>query len=307
MLPHFAMTAASMMWASSFIASKAMMDVISPPQLTMLRFWVGTLVVCAVVLIARRSVHSRAIGVRAFVIGFFEPGLITIVVYWGILYTSAIHGVVIFALMPLTTSLLGRVFLGEPITRPVLAGAIIAIAGTVLLVTGTSTDSQASFLGDSIVFSGMLLACIAILVLRRVAQVHAEPMGVTLFQLAGAGFCGFVIVGGIGLFHGDAGAFDAIGLIDVDGWSIVLYLGVLVSAVAFFIYNYALRHMGVGRISLYLVLIAPLGVPLAAIFLGETVTWRDAVAIILVIIGVAWPSLASQSWLTQRWSSRSPN
>ena len=220
MMPHIAMTAAAAMWASSFIASKAMMQVISPPQLTLLRFWVGAVVVCGVVLLARRTFHARAVGVRAFITGFFEPGLITIVVYWGILYTSAIHGVVIFALMPLTTSLLGRMFLGEAITKPVLAGAILAILGTVLLVTGTTADGEASILGDSIVFSGMLLACIAILVLRRIAQVHAEPMAVTLFQLAGAGFCGFVVVGGIGLVRGDLGAFDAITRIGIDGWSI---------------------------------------------------------------------------------------
>jgi drug/metabolite transporter (DMT)-like permease len=85
----------------------------------------------------------------------------------------------------------------------------------------------------------------------------------------------------------------------------MVYLGVLVSALAFFIYNFALGHIGVGRISLYLVLIAPLGVPLAAIFLGETVNLQDGVAIALVIVGVALPSLASQPWLVSLWPGRS--
>ena len=118
------------------------------------------------------------------------------------------------------------------------------------------------------------------------------------------GFCGFVVVGGLAIFNNDAGAFEAYTRIDTNGWLIMLYLGVLVSALAFFIYNYALRHIGVGRISLYLVLIAPLGVPLAAIFLGETVTVQDGIAIALVMLGVALPSLASQYWLTSLWPSR---
>ena len=298
MMPHLAMTVAAALWASSFIASKAMMEVISPPQLTLLRFWVGALVVLVVVVLTRKAFSIRAIGVRAFVTGFFEPGLITIVVYWGLLHTTAVHGVVLFALMPLFTSLLGRAFLGESITKPVLGGAAIAIVGTALLVSGAPAGGEATLFGDGIVFTGMLLACVAILVLRRFAQVHGQPIVVTSFQLAGAGFCGLVVVGGLAVFNNDENAFEAYLQIDTDGWLIMIYLGVLVSALAFFIYNYALRHIGVGHISLYLVLIAPLGVPLAAIFLGETVTPRDAIAIALVILGVAMPSIVSQRWLT---------
>ena len=304
MMPHIAMTIAATLWASSFIASKAMMEVISPPQLALLRFWIGALVVFGVVLLTRKAFNAGAVGFRAFVTGFFEPGLITIVVYWGLLHTTAVHAVVLFALMPLVTSLLGRIFLGEVITRPVLGGAAIALVGTVLLVTAAPHNGDASLFGDTIVFIGMLLACVAILVLRRVAQTHGQPVTVTSFQLAGAGFCGFVVVVGMAFFNHDTGAFDAFTRIDANGWLLMVYLGVFVSALAFFIYNYALRHIGVGHISLYLVLIAPLGVPLAAIFLDETVTLRDGIAIALVMLGVALPFLASQRWLRGLWAPR---
>lgn len=301
MMPHVAMTVAATLWASSFIAGKALLEMIPPPELALLRFTVGAAVVAAAVLCLGRSFEVRAVGLRAFVTGFFEPGLITIVVYWGVLHTSAVHGVVIFALMPLVTSLLGRAFLGEPITRPVLLGAAIAIAGTVLLVSGASGGNEATLFGDAIVLVGMLLACIAMLVLRRVAQSHRLPMAVTCFQLAGAGVSGLVVAVGVAFLAGEGDALATIAQVDASGWLLVLYLGVLVSAVAFFIYNYALRHIGVGRISLYLVLIAPLGVPLAAIFLGETIGGRDAAAIALVVLGVAFPSVASQRRVRELW------
>ena len=216
-------------------------------------------------------------------------------------FASAVHGVVIFALMPLVTSLLGRVFLGEAITRPVLLGAAIAIAGTGLLVSGASGGNEATLFGDAIVLVGMLLACIAMLVLRRVAQSHRLPMAVTCFQLAGAGVSGLVVALGAAFLAGEGDALATIAQVDASGWLLVLYLGVLVSAVAFFIYNYALRHIGVGRISLYLVLIAPLGVPLAAIFLGEMIGGRDAAAIALVVLGVAFPAVASQRRVRELW------
>ncbi|MDA0262003.1 MAG: DMT family transporter, partial [Proteobacteria bacterium] len=168
---------------------------------------------------------------------------------------------------------------------------------TVILVSGTNGDGGATLIGDSIVFLGAFLACVAILVLRRVAQVHGQPMAVTAFQLAGASFSGVVVVGGIAIFNQDPEPFVAITRIDTQGWLIMLYLGVMVSAAAFFIYNYALGHIEVGRISLYLVLIAPLGVPLAAIFLGETITLRDGFAIVLVMFGVALPYFVSHRWM----------
>ena len=300
-MPHLAMTVAATLWASSFIAGKALLETIPPSELAALRFTVGAAVVAAAVLWLGRGFEARAVGLRAFVTGFFEPGLITIVVYWGVLHTSAVHGVVIFALMPLVTSLLGRVVLCEAITRPVLLGAAIAIAGTGLLVSGASGGNEATLFGDAIVLCGMLLACVAMLVLRRVAQSHRLPMAVTCFQLAGAGVSGLVVALGAALLTGEGDALATIARVDASGWLLVLYLGVLVSAVAFFIYNYALRHIGVGRISLYLVLIAPLGVPLAAIFLGETIGGRDAAAIGLVVLGVAFPSVASQRRVRELW------
>ena len=267
----------------------------------MLRFSIGAAAIAVLVLCLGRGFKAHAVGLRAFVTGFFEPGLITIVVYWGILHTSAIHGVVIFALMPLVTSLLGRVFSAKRSPLRCCSARSSRSRGTALLVSGASGGNEATLFGDTIVLVGMLLACVAMLVLRRVAQVHHLPMAVTCFQLAGAGVSGLAVALGSAFLATDEDAFAVIARIDAAGWLLVLYLGVLVSAVAFLIYNYALRHIEVGRISLYLVLIAPLGVPLAAVLLGETISGRDAMAIVLVVLGVALPSLASQRRVRELW------
>jgi drug/metabolite transporter (DMT)-like permease len=46
-------------------------------------------------------------------------------------------------------------------------------------------------------------------------------------------------------------------------------------------------------VSLYIVLITPLGVPLAAFALGEAVGWIEAAAVALVVAGVALPAFPS--------------
>ena len=59
------------------------------------------------------------------------------------------------------------------------------------------------------------------------------------------------------------------------------------------LYNYSLRTLPVGHISLFVTLTSPLGVLLAVFILGETVTALDIVAIVLVLLGVALPSLGA--------------
>ena len=65
--------------------------------------------------------------------------------------------------------------------------------------------------------------------------------------------------------------------------------------------NYALRHLPVGRVSLYSVLTAPIGVPIAWFVLGESVSTQELIAIPLVVFGVALPAISGA--IRSRWST----
>jgi drug/metabolite transporter (DMT)-like permease len=66
---------------------------------------------------------------------------------------------------------------------------------------------------------------------------------------------------------------------------------VIASAAPFFLYNFALRTLSVGRASLFPCLLAPVAAPLAAAYLGTPVSLRDLVAIAVVVLGVLLPAL----------------
>ena len=94
----------------------------------------------------------------------------------------------------------------------------------------------------------------------------------------------------IGAF-GDLPPLAWTGHAGIGVWSWFLYIAVAVSGASFFLQNYALRHLPVGRVTLYSVLSAPIGVPFAWLVLGESISARDMIAIAIVVAGVALPAL----------------
>ena len=284
-LAMLAMFAAMTLWSSSMVGLKAIVDAATIGEIVFLRLAIAAVALWVAVALTRQRFRLREIALRPLLMGTIEPGAISLLMVAGIAHASAISAALIFGLMPVIQPLTGRLILREPVQPSVVAGAMIAVAGTVLFVTGHAGGSP-SLVGEGLIAAGMLLACLNQLVARRVAQVHGKPMVVSALQLSAA-----AAVGGIFLMAIDRpeSAFFGIG---VEAGATIVYLGLLASAAPFFLYNFALRTLSVGRASLFPPLMAPLAVPFAAAYLGTPVSLRDLAAIAVVVIGVLLPALA---------------
>jgi len=152
------------------------MVVVPIAEVVSVRFGLGALILWAVVLATRSQLGFVRVGWRAFATGLFEPSLISVMLFWGLLWKTAVHATVIFSLMPLVASLFGRIFLAERIAAPVIAGSVITIAGTVFLVAETSADSEASLFGNIVVMFAVVLMTGRQIVLSRVALDFGQPL-----------------------------------------------------------------------------------------------------------------------------------
>ena len=273
------------MWSSSSTAIKFILPVIPVFEAAGFRFVIAAAVLWLVVLATRQSRYLRVVGWKPFFAGIIDPGIIAMMAYVGLTMTTAVHGVVIFSTMPLLASLTGRVFLKEPLTVPVFGGALLGLGGTVLLISATASNAAASLAGDALLVGAVVLVCFAQVILRRAARDVGHPLPMTAMMISGAAAVGLVA---LGLFS-SAPPLTWTATASTDIWLVFLYTATVISAVAFFLYNYSLRHLQMGRVSLYSVLQAPLGVSLAAVLLGETVSNREFAGIALVVVGVALP------------------
>ena len=292
-LPHMAIILAVSLWSSSATAIKFILPVIPVFEAVAYRFVIAAALLWLVVVAARQLRYLKAVGWQPYLAGMIDPGIIAIMAYTGLTMTTAVHAVVIFSTMPLLASVIGRVFLKEPMTWPVIGGAALGLGGTVLLLSASGSASNASLTGDALLIGAVVLVCFAQLILRRVARDRGRPIVITALMITGAGTIGLIALGVFGAF----GVFETAPPLawaehaSTDIWLVFAYSATVVSAAAFFLYNFALRHLHMGRVSLYSVLQAPLGVSLASSILGETVSEREMLGIVLVIIGVALPAL----------------
>ncbi len=286
------------LWSSSLIGSKSLVDTVTVSEIVLVRFGIGAAVLWAVILLSGQRFRLRDVGLRPVLMGFIEPGLVTLLIVTGLTLTSAMTAALIFSLMPIIQPFTGRLILGEPVRPAVVIGAAIAIAGTAVFIAGQDAGTH-SLLGDALVAAGMLCSCANQLLARRVAQRRGRPMAVSALQLtaaAGVGMCALLTIDRPDSVLGGG-----------DRQNVVLtlvYLGVFASAVPFFLYNFSLRSLPVGRISLFVCLLAPLATPMSAVHLGTSIRLFDIAAMMIVVVGILLPAILESRFLPALLAAR---
>src|SRR5215510_665942 len=150
-LPSIAMLVAAFLWSSATPGSKFALTEIAVAEFVFIRLSLAAVALWLIVLATRSSARLRTVGWRPLVMGLLEPGLVTFLVSLGLTMTSPVSGSVFWGLTPLIVPLLGRVVLGERIEVVVMVAAVIAFAGTLLLVWGQRQHGGGSLLGDAFV------------------------------------------------------------------------------------------------------------------------------------------------------------
>jgi drug/metabolite transporter (DMT)-like permease len=158
----------------------------------------------------------------------------------------------------------------------------LAFAGAAAVGVEQAASAGAGATGDLLtLLAGIGLAFYTVLGKRPVAEYSALRLSL-LTNIAGAVLVLPVAVWQI-LALARAGRLVTIG---IEGWGAVIYMGVLASAVCYFVYFWALRSMTPARLGAVSYL-QPIGATLfGLLLLGEPVTRRVAIGGLLVIAGV---------------------
>ena len=195
--------------------------------------------------------------------------------------------------MPLFTPVAARLVLGEKINNLVILGALVAVTGAIILAIANRDAGEGNFTGDFVAICGVLCAVGTALLGRRVAQTQGRPIVTTAWQMTMAlGVAGSVLM----VLEQPA---ETVARLQEGPILLLAYLGMVALAGSFFLMNYALRHLPTGHVALFACLTGPLVLPMAAIFLGETIQLWEVAAIAVVMVGVAIPSLVNGDLLSQ--------
>lgn len=263
-----AATLTIVLWGATPVATKAAVASIDPVLVGILRTVLAGAAAIPVILFlgirppsGRRAMSMLALSAVCGFIGF--PILFSL----GQRFTSAAHGALILATLPLFTGIFAAILDRRPPGRRWWIGCAIAIGGEALLIgssSGFDGDGSGLF-GDAVILASALLAS-----LGYVTGAHLSRSG---YGTWGTTFWGVVVASGVLLpaipLAWDWSAWTGAGVV---GWGAVAYLAIGSTILAYVAWYWALGAGGIARIGLFQFFQPMVGVVLAAVLLSEPVT-----------------------------------
>ena len=164
---------------------------------------------------------------------------------------------------------------------------MLAVCGTALLFFTKQQDGSGTMTGDLLLLCAVGCASVNQLLARVVAKAEQNPVVTTSYQLLTASVVASIFLA-FNLPEGDLYAG-----VDV-GTSLLLLALITTTAGPFFLYNYAMQTMTVGRVSLFAPLSGPIGAIIATAVFDEPVHAFVVVAVLMSLGGALCPTLAAR-------------
>ena len=273
----------TLIWGSTWLVIRDQIGTVPASWSVTYRFALATVAMFGVAWATRAPLKlDRAAMAVAAVVGLCQFfGNFNLVYRAEASITSGLVAVV-FALLVVPNVLLGRVLLGQSVSRPFLAGSAVAMVGVALLfdheLRGAGTDAAAVAGGIAITLAAVLCASVAnvtqgLPAARRTAMV---PL-IAWSMLVGTGL--------------DAGyAWGTVGA-PVFEWrwgyvAGIAYLGLAGSALAFPLYFSVIRTIGPARAAYSSVLVPVIAMALSTAFEGYRWSVQAGCGAVLVLAGL---------------------
>jgi drug/metabolite transporter (DMT)-like permease len=279
---------AAVLFGASVVAVRVAVRDVPPVSLAVLRFGQGSLLLAAaVLLVAPELLRVRWERLRLFaLLGIVLFGLFPLTFNIGLQYTEASRGAVMLATMPIWSALLGRIA-GERLAGRQVAGVLLSVVGIGLAFVepGRAIGGDAmSLVGDGLLLLTGLLGALYGLIAKRILAVD-NPAAVTTYAM----LFGTVLLLPIGVAEG---LVPAVAGLDWQLLGLVVFLGVLGGAAAFFLWTWALSRITPTQVAVYVNLNPIVAALLGIALLGEQRSPVFVLGFAAVVIGVLlvnWP------------------
>lgn len=280
--PYLALVLAMALWGSSFPAFKYVLGHFD----SWFVIWARMVLaggICLLLMPFHGWPRLERADVKGLVLmGFFEPCLYFLLEAEALRQTTSAQAGVIVALLPLIVAVAAGIFLQERITGRVLLGMLLAVGGAawMSLSSSASASSPNPLLGNLLEFAAMVCASGYVVVVKRLSARYSP-----FFLVAVQSWTGFVFFLPLVLWRGSlADVFTT--PTPTLAWATVVYLGAVVSILAFYCNNVGLRHIPANRATVFGNLIPVFAVALGVFVLGEPFEPMQIVACALILAGL---------------------
>lgn len=265
-------------WASTFIASRFMLEFFSPLQVMIMRFTIAYLVLWII-----RPKFTKFCWKDEWI--FLLMGLAGCTAYFitentALTITSTSNVSILVACSPILTALLVHIFVKEEkIKINIIIGFVVAFTGIAFVVFNGAFILKLNPIGDALAFISALSWAIYSLILRKVVNRYDNIILIRKVMFYG-------IITTLPFLLIENKPFDFSALAQPKILISLLFLGILGSGLCYVAWNISVRSLGIIKTNSYIYVIPFVAMLLAAIILHEKITLLGIVGAILIIMGV---------------------
>jgi len=277
---HLAAVTAMLFWGFSFILSKIVFRVYTPLTTIFFRLLISVFFLFIYMFLTGQFEKIKKKDFWLFAGGaLFNPFLYFIGENYGLERVSASLSSIIIATIPVFTPFFAWHFFKERLRKINVLGLIVSFLGLILIIVNRQFRIDASLSGILLLFMAVLAAVIYTLFLKKLSFSYKPVTIITWQNLIGLIFFApfFFIHDFKDILHVNPGVTGVVALFS---------LGILCSSVAFVLFTYSIKNLGITKSNLYTNLV-PVIASIAAFFiLKESFSLPKVIGIGIVICGV---------------------
>jgi drug/metabolite transporter (DMT)-like permease len=279
-LPTLVAVAVVVLWGASPVFTKLATAELDPLLIGLARTVLGGLAALPLAAALRSGPPPRRL-LLPFALSAFGGFIAFPVLFsFGQRLTSAMHGGLILAALPIFTGLYAAAIERRAPSGRWWLGCAVAFAGEIVLIgaRAAAAGGAGSLAGDLLVLAAALFASLGYVAGARLAQAGYASLGATLWGIMAASL---VVAPGLAVVSG--GALPAASWV---AWAALGYLALVVSILGYVGWYWSLGRGGIARMGTIQFLQPLSGLALAFLLLGERPTATLAIATVLILAGV---------------------
>lgn len=277
---HLAAFITILIWGTTFISTKVLLDTFTPIEILFIRFFIGYL---ALWLVLPRKLKLDDRRQEWY---FLFAGLCGVTLYYlfeniALTFTLASNVGVIISIAPFFTSIFGCLFLhGERPGARFFAGFALAMAGICLISFGSEASLSINPLGDLLAVGAAIIWAVYSTLTKKISG-FGYPTILTTRRTFFYGILFMVPV--LSLMGFQVGTSE---IADLTNLLNLVYLGLGASALCFVTWNLAVRTLGAVKTSVYIYMVPVITTVFSAAILHENITPVTICGIVLTLAGL---------------------
>ncbi|MEW6403196.1 MAG: DMT family transporter [Chloroflexota bacterium] len=286
------LTAASI-WGGMYVVSKVVLEVIPPFALLSTRLILGMLALYVVIYFRNRNPATRVTFTRkqvrdSFLVGVVGYGVSLGFQFVGTKLSTASNGSLVTSATPAFVLIFAPLILGEKTTLRRVIALVISTVGVLAVIDPRTAElSPTLFWGNLSLLAAALTWALYSVLVRKVAQ-NADLLISSAIMLAG-GIPSSILFGAWEI------QTQGMGTITLGVFGGILFLGLISTAIAMFLWNYAFAELPAAVASLTFFAQPVVGSLLGWWFLGENITALFILGGVLIGVGLVISSTDKNS------------